>query len=219
MGTMIEVFPRFMPVLLAGAVIAVEVAAGALIVALIGGLVLALANLAPFKPLRIAARSYIELMRGTPALTQLFIIYFGLPDVTGIDLAPVPAAIIGLGLNGAAYLADVYRAGIEAIHRGQREAALSLGLPPVDVMRYVVLPQALQIMVPPFCNFGIQLLLNTSLVSAVAAPEIMFRARQLVKESYLSTQVYILAAVIYLAVSIPLSHLTARLQFKLQGAR
>jgi ABC-type amino acid transport system permease subunit len=126
------------------------------------------------------------------------------------------AAIVGLGGNGAAYLAEVYRAGIAAIHRGQNEAALSLGLPPSDVMRFVVLPQAMRIMVPPFCNFAIQLLLATSLVSAVAAPEIMFRARNLVMETYLSTQVYVLAAAIYLAVSIPLSHLTARLQRRLQ---
>jgi polar amino acid transport system permease protein/cystine transport system permease protein len=217
--TMIEVFPRFMPVLLAGAEVAVEVAAGALAVALVAGLLLALMTIAPLKPIRILARAYIELIRGTPALTQLFIIFFGLPDALGIDIPPIVAAIIGLGANGAAYLAEVYRAGIAAIHRGQREAALSLGLPPVDVMRFVVLPQAMRIMVPPFCNFAIQLLLATSLVSTVAAPEIMFRARNLVMETYLSTHVYLLAAMLYLAVSIPLSHLTARLARRLKGAR
>jgi His/Glu/Gln/Arg/opine family amino acid ABC transporter permease subunit len=215
--TMIEVFPRFMPVLLEGAVIAIQVAAGALVVALIGGLILALATLAPFRLIRIAARAYIELIRGTPALTQLFIIYFGLADI-GLGMPPLAAAIVGLGCNGAAYLAEVYRAGISAIHRGQREAALSLGLVPTDVMRYVILPQATRIMVPPFCNFAIQLLLATSLVSAVAAPEIMFRARNLVMETYLSTQVYVLAALLYLAVSIPLSHLTARLEKRLKRA-
>jgi His/Glu/Gln/Arg/opine family amino acid ABC transporter permease subunit len=215
--TMVEVFPRFMPVLLEGAEIALEVAAGALVVALIAGLLLALLTIAPVKPLRIVGRAYIELIRGTPALTQLFIIYFGLSDI-GLELPPMAAAIIGLGMNGAAYLAEVYRAGIAAIHKGQREAALSLGLPPTDVMRYVVLPQAMRIMVPPFCNFAIQLLLATSLVSTVAAPEIMFRARNLVMETYLSTHVYVLAALLYLAVSIPLSHLTARLERKLKGA-
>jgi His/Glu/Gln/Arg/opine family amino acid ABC transporter permease subunit len=216
--TMIEVFPRFMPVLLEGAVIAVEVAAGALVVALIGGLVLALATLAPIRALRIAARAYIELIRGTPALTQLFIIYFGLADI-GLGMPPLAAAIVGLGGNGAAYLAEVYRAGISAIHRGQREAALSLGLVPTDVMRYVILPQATRIMVPPFCNFAIQLLLATSLVSAVAAPEIMFRARNLVMETYLSPHVYLLAALLYLAVSIPMSHLTSRLEQRLKRSR
>jgi His/Glu/Gln/Arg/opine family amino acid ABC transporter permease subunit len=216
--TMVEVFPRFMPVLLEGAVIAVEVAAGALVVALAGGLLLALATLAPLRPVRFAARAYIELIRGTPALTQLFIIYFGLADI-GLGMPPLAAAIVGLGGNGAAYLAEVYRAGIAAIHRGQREAALSLGLVPTDVMRYVILPQATRIMVPPFCNFAIQLLLATSLVSAVAAPEIMFRARNLVMETYLSPHVYLLAAMLYLAVSIPMSHLTVRLEQRLKRSR
>jgi len=215
--TMVDVFPHFMPVLLEGAVIAVEVAAGALAVALVGGLVVALVTFSPFGPLRWIARTYIEVIRGTPALTQLFIIYFGLSDI-GLELSPMTAAIIGLGGNGAAYLAEVYRAGIVAIHRGQREAALSLGMLPADVMRFVILPQAARIMVPPFCNFAIQLLLATSLVSTVAAPEIMFRARNLVMETYLSTQVYVLAAVLYLAVSIPLSHLTSRLERRLKGA-
>ena len=214
---MVEVFPRFMPVLLDGAVIAVEVAAGALVVALMAGLLVALMTIAPLKPVRVAGRVYIELIRGTPALTQLFIIYFGLSDL-GLELSPMTAAIVGLGGNFAAYFAEVYRAGIAAIHRGQREAALSLGLPPADIMRFVVLPQAMRIMVPPFCNLAIQLLLATSLVSTVAAPEIMFRARNLVMETYLSTQVYVLAAMLYLAVSIPLSHLTARLERRLKGA-
>ncbi|HEY1384707.1 MAG TPA: amino acid ABC transporter permease [Dongiaceae bacterium] len=216
-ATMVEVFPRFMPVLLAGAIVAVEVAAGALLVALLGGLVLALWTLTPLRSIRLAARAYIELMRGTPAITQLFIIYFGLSDI-GLGMPPMVAAIVGLGANGAAYLAEVYRAGITAVHRGQSEAALSLGLPPVDVMRFVVLPQATRIMVPPFCNYAIQLLKDTSLVSAVAAPEIMFRARNLVMETYLSMHIYLLAAIIYLAVSIPLSHLASRLQRSLRGA-
>jgi His/Glu/Gln/Arg/opine family amino acid ABC transporter permease subunit len=197
--------------------ISVEVAAGALVVALIAGLLVALTTVAPLKPLRVAGRAYIEIIRGTPALTQLFIIYFGLSDV-GLELSPMTAAIVGLGGNFAAYFAEVYRAGIAAIHRGQREAGLSLGLPPADIMRFVVLPQAMRIMVPPFCNLAIQLLLGTSLVSTVAAPEIMFRARNLVMETYLSTQVYVLAALLYLAVSIPLSHLTTRLERRLKGA-
>ena len=113
------------------------------------------------------------------------------------------AAITGLGANGAAYLANIYRAGIDAVDRGQREAALSLGLTPTAVLLEVVLPQAVRIMIPPFCNHAIQLLKDTSLVSAVAAPEIMFRARRLVMETYLSMHVYLLVAVIYLACTIP----------------
>ncbi len=216
--TMIEVFPRFMPVLLEGAGIAVQVAAGALLVALAGGLVLALATLAPFRLIRIAARAYIEVIRGTPALTQLFIIYFGLAD-------------IGLGYAAARRRHRRARrqrrrlsgGGLSRRHRRDpsrpaRSGALAR-LVPADVMRYVILPQATRIMVPPFCNFAIQLLLATSLVSAVAAPEIMFRARNLVMETYLSPHIYLLAAMLYLAVSIPMSHLTSRLEKRLKRAR
>jgi len=217
-GTLVRVTPRFLPVLLEGAGVAVEVAIGAFALALAGGLVLALLSRAPLPPLRILARTYVEVMRGTPALTQLFIIYFGLPDV-GLSPPPLAAAIIGLGANGAAYLSEVFRAGISAIHRGQSEAALSLGLAPLDVMRFVVLPQAVRIMLPPFCNYAVQLLKDTTLASSVAAPEIMFRARNLVMETYLSMQVYLLAACIYLALSIPLSHLALRLQMATKSWR
>ncbi len=210
--------PNFLPVLLEGAVVALEVAAGAVCIAIAGGLLLAIMLMTSFAPVRIAARSYVELMRGTPALTQLFIIYFGLADA-GLSLPPLLAAIVGLGMNGAAYLSEVFRAGISAIHRGQTEAALSLGLPPLDVMRFVVLPQAIRIMLPAFCNYAVQLLKDTTLASSVAAPEIMFRARNLVMETYLSMQIYLLVACIYLAMSIPLSHLAARLQRAAQAWR
>ncbi len=215
---MVEVFPKFVPILLAGAFVAAQVAAGALLLALAGGLLLALATLAPVRVVRIIGRAYIEIMRGTPALTQLFIIYFGLSDI-GLSLPPMAAAIVGLGANGAAYLSEVFRAGIFAIHQGQNEAALSLGMTPFDVMRYVVLPQATRIMVPPFCNYAIQLLKDTSLISSVAAPEIMFRARNLVMETYLSMHIYLLVAGIYLSISIPLSVMASHLQRKLRGAR
>ncbi len=215
---LVRVTPQFLPVLLEGAVVAVEVAAGAVGIALVGGLLLAIMLMTPLGPVRVVARSYVELMRGTPALTQLFIIYFGLADA-GLSLPPLAAAIIGLGANGAAYLSEVFRAGISAIHRGQTEAALSLGLPPIDVMRFVVLPQAIRIMLPAFCNYAVQLLKDTTLASSVAAPEIMFRARNLVMETYLSMQIYLLVACIYLAMSIPLSHLAARLQRAAQAWR
>jgi polar amino acid transport system permease protein/cystine transport system permease protein len=215
---LVEVCPHFLPVLLAGFWISVQVAFGAFVLALAGGLALALLAASPLPVLRVPAWAYIEVMRGTPALTQLFIIYFGLADL-GLGMPPMAAAIVGLGMNGSAYLSQVYRAGLEAVDRGQREAALSLGMAPAIVLQDVVLPQAVRVMVPPFCNYAIQLLKDTSLVSAVAAPEIMFRARNLVMETYLSMQVYLLVAAIYLAASIPLAHLAARLERHLSRGR
>ena len=208
---MVERFPYFMSVLLRGALMTVTVAIGALAFALIGGLIVALMRLSPWKAIRIPARIFIEFIRGTPALAQLFVIYFGLPDI-GIHLTPVAAAVIGLGINGSAYLAEIYRAGIEAIHKGQFEAALSLGMTPARSMQYIILPQALRIMLPPITSFAILLLKDTALVSVVAAPEIMFYARNLVTETFDSMHVYLLAALIYLCMTIPLSRLVARLE-------
>jgi His/Glu/Gln/Arg/opine family amino acid ABC transporter permease subunit len=216
--TLFRVAPSFLDVLLEGAVVALEVAAGALCLALLGGLALALLLTSRLQLLRIAARAYVELMRGTPALTQLFIIYFGLSEL-GLGMPPLAAAIVGLGANGAAYLAEVFRAGIGAIAKGQTEAARSLGLPPVDILRFVVLPQAVRIMLPPLCNYAVQLLKDTTLASSVAAPEIMFRARNLVMETYLSMQIYLLVACIYLCFSIPMSHLASRLEARTGGGQ
>jgi His/Glu/Gln/Arg/opine family amino acid ABC transporter permease subunit len=213
----VEVLPEFLPVLLEGFLVSLNVAFGAFALALVLGLVLAIAAGSPLRPLRVAAIAYIELFRGTPALTQLFIIYFGLAEL-GLGMPPMAAAIVGLGANGAAYLSQVYRAGIEAVDKGQREAALTIGLSPWQAMRYVVLPQAFRVMIPAFCNHGIQLLKDTTLVSSVAAPEIMFRARNLVMETYLSMHVYLLVALIYLAVGIPLGLASRRLEQRLGRA-
>jgi polar amino acid transport system permease protein/cystine transport system permease protein len=203
--------PYFLSVLLGAAGTTLKVMVGALAVALSLGLVLALLKLARFGFLRAIANVYIEIMRGTPALTQLFIIYFGLSDL-GINIPPVPAAIVGLGMNGAAYVAEIYRAGILAIHEGQFEAALSLGMRPADTMRFIILPQAFRVMMPPLCNYAVGLLKDTSLASVVAAPEIMFFARQLVTETLLSLDIYLIVAVIYLCMSIPMGRLVAYLE-------
>jgi polar amino acid transport system permease protein/cystine transport system permease protein len=209
---------RFLPILLEGAVVSAEVTAGALVVATILGLVLAMMSVAPNRLVYGLARSWIELVRGTPALTQLFILYFGLADY-GLQLPPLLAAIIGLGINGSAYLAEIFRSGIQAVGQGQTEAALSLGMTPFWTARDVVLPQAARMMVPPFVNYGVQLLKDTSLVSSIAAPEIMFRARNLVMETYDSMTIYLMVAAIYLAISIPLSQIASYLQAKTAGAR
>jgi His/Glu/Gln/Arg/opine family amino acid ABC transporter permease subunit len=206
-----ENLPYFLSILLSGAVWTVTVTLASLAVALIGGLILALLNLSPSLLLKLPSRAYIEVMRGTPVLAQLYIIYFGLSAV-GIEMRPVTAAIVGLGLNGAAYLAEVYRAGIQSIHSGQMEAALSVGMTPMRAMRFIVLPQAVRVMLPPLGNYGIQLFKDTAIVISIGVTEIMFWARNLVMETYLSMQIYMLVAVIYLSISLPLGRLVNRLE-------
>jgi ABC-type amino acid transport system permease subunit len=147
---------------------------------------------------------------------QLFVIYFGMPDI-GLSPTPLEAAIVGLGLNGAAYLAEIYRAGIESIHRGQLEAALSLGMTPLKAMQHIVLPQALRTMLPPITSFAIVLLKDTSIVFSVGVVEIMALARNLVTETLHSAAVYLIAGTIYLCMTIPVARLAARLERQRQA--
>ena len=208
-----ERLPSFLPILLVGFQVTLIVAAGSLVIAMALGLLLAVARMSESRLLSFAAGVYIEFIRGTPALTQLFIIYFGLAYL-GFTLPGLVAAIGGLGLNGAAYVAEIFRAGLSAVPDGQRQAALSLGLTPYQTFRYVRVPQAFRLMLPPFCNYAIQLVKDTSLASVVAAPEVMFRARALVMETYLSMQIYVLVGIMYLCVSIPLAIFAGRLQLR-----
>lgn len=206
--------PEILPVLWFATGMTVRVTVGALVVALALGLVVALMRISPVRPVRFVALVYTDLMRGTPALVQLFIIYFGLSDL-GLEFDPVGAAIVGLGMNGAAYAGEIYRAGIEAIHKGQLEAALSLGLTPLKAMRFIILPQAIRIMLPPLCNYAISLVKDTAIISTIAAPEIMFEARRLVQATFMysiSGQIYLLCALFYLALTLPLAHVAKRLE-------
>ena len=203
-----------MPVLWFATGMTVKVTIGALIVALLLGLVVALMRISRVRPIRYIALVYTDVLRGTPALVQLFIIYFGLSDL-GLEFDPVSAAIIGLGINGAAYVGEIYRAGIEATHRGQMEAALSLGMTPLKAMRFIILPQAVRVMLPPLCNYAILLVKDTAIISTIAAPEIMFEARRLVQATFMhsiSGQIYLLCALFYLALTLPLSYVAQRLE-------
>lgn len=206
--------PEILPVLFVAIGMTVVVTIGALLVALVLGLIVALMRLSSWRVIRYAALAYTDVMRGTPALVQLFIIYFGLSEI-GIEFSPVSAAIVGLGMNGAAYVGEIYRAGIESLHRGQMEAALTLGMTPTRAMRYIILPQAVRLMLPPLTNYAITLVKDTAIVSTIAAPEVMFEARRLVQATFmhsLSGQIYLLCALIYLALTLPLSQLAKRLE-------
>ena len=160
------------------------------------------------RAIRAAARLYTDVFRAVPVLTQLFILYFGLVEI-GIRLEPLQAAILGFGINGGAYLAEVFRAGILSVHQGQTDAAQMLGMTRLAVLRIVVLPQAMRIVLPLLANYAIGLLKDSTLASAVAAPELMFLARKLVDRTFLGPQIFFSVAVIYLAMSLPLARLAA----------
>ena len=197
--------------LLLGAVTTVEITLASLLVAVVLGLGLALLQLTRFRVLHWLIDAYVEVFRNTPVLAQLFLIYFGMAYL-GFKITAFPAAIIGLGLNGGAILTEIFRAGFSAIHHGQREAALAVGMTPWTSLRYIILPQTWRITLPPLGNYAIALLKDTAVVSAIAAPEIMFYARNLVTSTFETTLVYILAAALYFCLSFPLARLVNRFE-------
>jgi His/Glu/Gln/Arg/opine family amino acid ABC transporter permease subunit len=166
------------------------------------GLALALANLYGGRLLSWAARGYIEVFRGTPLLIQLYLIFYGLPNV-GIRLSPLVAAITGLGLNYAAYEAENYRAGIQSIPRGQLEAALSLGLTRAQSLRHVIVPQAMRLVIPPVTNDFIALFKDSSIVSVITMVELTKVYGQLASTYYDYIGVGILTAAIYFLMGLP----------------
>jgi polar amino acid transport system permease protein len=193
-------------------------AALAYALAVVAGLLVALALLSRRRPLAAVARWYVELIRGTPALTQLFLLYFGLASA-GIVLPALFTAVVGLGMNYAAYMAEVYRAGIAAVHRGQREAALAIGMTNKLAMRSIVLPQAIRIIVPPMANYAVSLLKDTSVASLISAPELMLRARDLSSEYFTPMELYLLAGAIYLAMAYPLAKAAGWLELRMGRGR
>ena len=204
---------KFSLILLKGAVMTVQITAGSLVVAIALGLIMALIKTSRFWIARFLVNIYIEIFRDVPALTLLFILYFGLAYM-GAKIEPVPAAIIGLGAIGGAILTEVFRSGFEALHHGQREAALAVGMTPTMAMRYIIFPQAIRIVLPPVGNYAIGLLKDTAIVSAIAAPEIMFWARNLVTSTFETTLVYVLAAMLYFCMSFPLAQVVNKLEEK-----
>ena len=162
-------FPFLMEALLLGVEMTIIVTFGGFLVAVVLGLLGAVLRTARMMVLRVVGTLYVDIFRAVPVLTQLFIIYFGLAEL-GVKLDPVPAAIIGFGINGGAYLTEVFRAGIQAVHHGQSEAALAIGMTRAQALRIIVLPQAVRVVLPPLGNYAIGLLKDTSVASSVAAP-------------------------------------------------
>jgi len=209
----------FLPILLRGAVVTVEVTFYSLILSTVIGLLLALMKVSQLGPLSWFAASVINIIRGLPIIVQLFYIYFVLPEL-GIQLTAFQAGVIGLGIAYSVYQAENFRAGIEAVDPGQVEAAQSIGMRMPMIMRRVVLPQAFRIALPPYGNTLVMMLKDSSLVSTITVLE-MTRAGQMIASStFQNMTVYTMVALMYLLLSLPLVLLTRRLEARFgQGKR
>lgn len=181
------------------------------------GLVVAVARLKGNKFVRNVARIYVSIIRGTPVLVQIFIIYYGLPDF-GITLGPLNAAFISLSINISAYLSETFRGAILAVSSGQTEAAQSLGLSPWQTMWRVVLPQAARVAIPPMGNTFIGMLKETSLVSIVTVTELLRTAQLLIAQYYVAMPFFIAIAIMYWLMSLSFSAILNRIEARLSKA-
>ena len=209
---------EFLPILLQGAVVTVQVTALSFLLSSAIGLVLALGKLSPVRAVSWAASTVVNVIRGLPIIVQLFYIYFVLPEV-GIQLTAFQAGVIGLGIAYSAYQAENFRAGIEAVDPGQREAALAMGMRPALLMRRVVLPQAFRIALPPYGNTLVMMLKYSSLVSTITVAEMTRQGQLIAASTFQNMTVYTLVALLYLAMSLPLVWGLRRLEKRFGAGR
>jgi polar amino acid transport system permease protein len=203
----------FMPILLEGLRLTIVVTIGSLLLSTLLGLVWALMRVSGIKWLVLISKTVVNTIRGIPILVQLFYIYFVLPEL-GITLSGLQAGILGLGIAYSAYQAENFRAGIEAIDRGQVEAAQSLGMGWALTMRRVILPQAVRIVLPPYGNTMVMMLKDSSQASTITVAELTLKGQMLASSTFKNSTVFTLVAVLYLVMSVPLIILVGRLEKK-----
>lgn len=203
-----------LPLLLQGALVTIKITAFSVAAGFIIGMLASIANLSSFKPLRWLVRIYVDVVRGTPMLVQIFLIYFALPKIIGQRIDPFIAAVTACSLNSGAYMSEIFRAGIQSINKGQMEAGLSLGLSWAQTMRYIVMPQALKAIIPPLGNEFIAMLKDSSLVSVIGFEELMRRGQLIIAKTYASAEIWTAVAIIYLVMTQVISHFIAYLERK-----
>lgn len=205
----------FWPMLYAGLVFTIPITLISFSLGLLLGFIVALIRLYGPAPLKSLVRFYVWIIRGTPLLVQLFLIFYALPSV-GITLDAFPAAVIGFTLNVGAFTSEVIRATLLSVAKGQWEAAHSIGMSWAQSLRYIILPQAARVAVPPLSNTFISLLKDTSLASVITVPELFLAAQRIAAVTYQPLILYTEAAILYLLISSVLSYLQSRLEIRLE---
>ncbi|MDO4636302.1 MAG: cystine ABC transporter permease [Lautropia sp.] len=200
-----------LPDLLKGARFTILLSAGGMSLGLVLGFLLALGRLYGRLPLPWLVRFYVSFFRGTPLLVQLFVIYYGLPEI-GIQLSPLSAALIGFSLNMAAYTCEILRSAIANIEPGQWEAAASLGMNRRQTLRRIIVPQAARTALPPLGNSFISLVKDTSLAATIQVPELLRQAQLITARTFEVFAMYISAAIIYWLIASVLAVLQERLE-------
>ncbi len=200
-----DVIARSLPLLLAGALVTVQITALSVGFGLLIGMFAGIARLSSIKPVRVLAAVYVDFIRGTPLLVQIFLIYFAIPLVIGQRVDPFVAAITACSINSGAYVAEIFRSGIQSIDKGQMEAGRSLGMSWVQTMRYIIMPQAFKRIIPPLGNEFIAMLKDSSLVSVIGFEELTRRGQLVIARTYASFEIWLAVAFIYLLMTFTIS--------------
>lgn len=201
-----------LPLLLAGAGVTIEITAIAVGFGFVLGLITSVCRLSSVKILRGIAICYVNIIRGTPMLVQIFLIYFALPMVIGERINPFVAAVAACSINSGAYVSEIFRAGIQSVDKGQMEAGRSLGLSWMQTMRYVILPQAFKHVIPPLGNEFISMTKETSLVSVIGFEELTRRGQLIIAKTYGSFEIWLTVAAIYLVMTLSIARLVSYLE-------
>jgi len=208
---------EYMPLLLKGLWLTIAVTVLALCLATVLGLFWALLRTSGIRVLAAPTRILVEFVRGIPILVILFYIYFVMPEI-GIDLTAFQAGVIGLALTYSCYIGETFRAGIEAVDKGQVEAAKSIGMKRPLMMRRVVLPQAFRIVLPPYANNIVMLLKDSSQVSVISVAELTMQGKMLASSTFNNMTVFTLVALLYLCLTIPLNFVMRRVEIAMGKA-
>jgi cystine transport system permease protein len=213
----LELLRLALPVMLRGLGQTLLFALASMFFGLVLGFALAIARITEWKIVRGLAAAYVSLMRGTPLLVQIFVIYYGLPGI-GIEFSPIGAGILALSLNAGAYLSESIRGAVLAVRRDQWAASYSLGLGYAQTLRYIVIPQALRSAVPAISNTLLSLIKDTSLVSVITVAELMLTTKEMIAVTFRPLPLYMTAAVIYWLISLAFEALQRRMERRLQAS-
>lgn len=203
---------EYREVFLRGALVTAKLTAGALAIGLVLGLLIGMAKSSRRAWLRVPATTYVELFRATPTLVQLVWIYYSLPILTGVQLGSFVSVTLGLGMNAGAYFAEIFRAGILSIDRGQMDAAKAIGMRHWQAMRRIILPQAVRRMIPPFINETATLVKLTTLGSVLAVYELLHESNNLITNTFRPLEVYTTLALAFFAIIYPIIYLSRWLE-------
>ena len=214
-----ELFAQTYPRLLQGLWMTIELTLVSLLIAAVLGLLFGLLSVSRTTFLRGISRVYIDIIRGTPLIVQVFFIYFGIPSALNMRLDAFIAGVIALSLNAGAYTAEIVRGGIQSIDKGQMEAARSLGLPYTMAMRRVVLPQAIKTMIPAIVNQCIITLKDSSLVSVIGLAELTQTGRLIIANNFESLKMWIIIGVMYFIPIMILSKVSSHIERKMSYGR